>query len=71
MSDMSWIEGRNFKLDVRFKFAFRLEFSIAPNGTVLISETDQGLEICLEKSPKSKKGESDRTSLKIVVGEKN
>lgn len=53
MSDMSWIEGRNFKLDVRFKFAFRLELSIAPNGTVLISETAQGLEICFGEITKA------------------
>lgn len=68
MSDLSWIEGRNFKLDVRFKFGFRLELLIFPNSTVLIPESDPGLKICSEKSPKSKKGESDRTPLKTVVG---
>lgn len=55
-------------MDVRFKFGFRLELLIFPNSTVLIPESDQGLKICSEKSPKSKKGESDRTPLKTVVG---
>lgn len=70
MLDLSYIKWRNFKMSVRFKFEFRLELLIAPDGTVQISESDQGLRSA-DKITKEKKGESDRTYLKTVVGEKN
>lgn len=61
MLDLSWIEGRNFKAAVRFKPGFKFELLLSPNGTVLVSGSDQGLKICLKKSPKIKKGVSQNS----------